>query len=195
MKNTSKIREINPDEITHLEVFDFDGTLVDTLVPELGKPIWLEKTGTDWPYRGWWGQKDSLSMEVFEGFEVLPEVIEGYEIAKANPNCYRVMMTGRLARNHKSGGVEEEVEVILAHHNLEFDKYLYNTGGRTESVKLRYLASLMSTFPNIKSVTLWDDRTSQIPTFEEWGETQKENGRIEDFTMHHVLGDHHNENP
>jgi FMN phosphatase YigB (HAD superfamily) len=39
--------------------FDFDDTLFHTPKPEQGEQIWKEKTGTDWPYSGWWGRPES----------------------------------------------------------------------------------------------------------------------------------------
>jgi len=41
-------------EIKKLISFDFDDTLVHTTLPAEGKVIWKEKTGEDWPHRGWW---------------------------------------------------------------------------------------------------------------------------------------------
>ena len=46
--------------------FDFDDTLVKTPLPEEGKIVWKEKTGTDWPHRGWWSKPESLDMEIFD---------------------------------------------------------------------------------------------------------------------------------
>ena len=43
-------------EISKLSVFDFDGTLIDTPLPDYGKAEYKKKTGEDWPFPGWWGQ-------------------------------------------------------------------------------------------------------------------------------------------
>jgi phosphoserine phosphatase len=37
-------------KITKLAVFDFDGTLVDTPLPENGRKEYKAKTGQDWPF-------------------------------------------------------------------------------------------------------------------------------------------------
>jgi hypothetical protein len=185
MEGKSTIRDIKPEEITKIEVFDFDGTLVDTLLPETGKPIWLEKTGKEWEHRGWWGRKESLDLEVFGGFEVIEDVIDGFKKAKEDPNTFVVMMTGRR------GKLKNEVKAILDHHGLKFDKYLYNYGGDTLTSKLKYLGSMLEVFPNVTDVTLWDDRDEHIPTFEQWGDNRCDEGRLTGFTMHHVESDRH----
>jgi phosphoserine phosphatase len=38
-----------------LAVFDFDGTLMNSPMPETGKQEWSEKMGKPFPFRGWWG--------------------------------------------------------------------------------------------------------------------------------------------
>jgi hypothetical protein len=37
--------------------FDFDGTMCFTPEPIEGEKVWQEKTGTVWPYTGWWSKK------------------------------------------------------------------------------------------------------------------------------------------
>lgn len=185
MEATSKIREIDVNEITAIEVFDFDGTLVDTLLPEIGKPIWKEKTGEDWPHRGWWGRKESLDISVFGVFEEIPEVREGYNKVSADESTYKVMMTGRM------GKLKEEVENVLTAHDFAFDKYLYNYGGSTLDVKLTYLGKLLSLFPNVTKVTLWDDRESHFVSFKQWGQSRINDGRLKEFVFNEVEGERH----
>jgi hypothetical protein len=49
-----------PDTIEVLQIFDFDATLFDTPLPETGTLEYEEKTGKRWPFKGWWGCKESL---------------------------------------------------------------------------------------------------------------------------------------
>jgi len=60
-----------------LSVFDFDGTLVNSPLPEEGKKEYKEKTGQDWPHAGWWGQPMSLDSEIFD-MNIIPSVIRAY---------------------------------------------------------------------------------------------------------------------
>jgi len=46
--------------------WDFDGTLFDTPLPEVGRDIWLEKTGNKYPHTGWWGRVESMDLTVFD---------------------------------------------------------------------------------------------------------------------------------
>ena len=54
------------EQIRKVSIYDFDGTLIKTPEPELGKKIWKEKTGEDYPHKGWWGKRESLDIDIFE---------------------------------------------------------------------------------------------------------------------------------
>ena len=89
--------------------FDFDDTLFHTPLPEEGKIVWKEKTGTEWPYRGWWGKSESIDDEIFD----IPKnewTYQRYLEAVADPDAYVIMATGRL---DKVPGMREGVESIL----------------------------------------------------------------------------------
>ena len=43
-----------------LHVWDFDGTLVNTPVPDTGRAQYESETGLPWPHKGWWGRAESL---------------------------------------------------------------------------------------------------------------------------------------
>jgi len=169
---------------TKLKVFDFDATLIDTPLPEVGKDIWLQKTGQEWPHKGWWGQADSLDLNVFD-MPAKSEVIADYEIARADEDAYVIMLTGRLSK------LSEEVKAVLDSKGLVFDEYRFNTGGSTDVVKMRTMDKLLKQYPSITSVALWDDRQSHIPIFEEWGKQHCESGRLKDFQITVVFSDHH----
>jgi len=186
----SKIKEILREDIENmpaqgpkkLSVFDFDGTTVDTGVPETHKPIWKEKTGTEWPYKGWWGRKESLDMNIFD-FPAKPDVKSDYQKERGNSDTMVVSLTGRRPK------LKDEVKAILDANGYRFDRYLYNYGSDTLSNKLEQLGDLLDEFPSIKSVKLWDDRDEHIPTFEQWGNGLVEKGRLESFNMNHVLNE------
>ena len=75
------LRENTEDQITKLSVFDFDGTTVDTGMPDTHKIIYKEKTGEDWPHKGWWGRPESLDTNIFD-FKAIPEVKSAYTTIK-----------------------------------------------------------------------------------------------------------------
>jgi len=179
------IEELDKVKSNKISVFDFDGTLVDTALPEYGKKIWKDKTGTDWPHIGWWGRIESLDMDVFDN-PTLPSVISAYNKERSNPNTTVVMLTGR--REKLSSGVE----AILAQKGLTFDQYLYNYGGETSQNKKEQMGNMLDELPNVRYIEMWDDRTEHIKTFEDWGNELVSSGRLDGFKVNHVISDHHN---
>jgi len=166
-------------EITKLAVFDFDGTLVDTPLPEFGKKEYKEKTGKDWPFPGWWGQPLSLDMSIFD-MPTVPMVMSAYKKEKSSPNTGMIMLTGRMVK------LGDKVKDILDAKGLKFDEYHYNNGGSTDVAKLRTLDSLLKKYPDVTTVEMWDDREEHLPIFQKWGDDKVEEGRLKDFKINHV---------
>lgn len=183
-KNIKEMRVLNKEKITGLDVFDFDGTLVNTELPQTGKIIWAEETGTPWPHRGWWGREESLSLEVFEQ-PANPKVVLDWKDSWADESKMVIMLTGRMPK------LSNHVEAILQKHNLKFDRYLYNYGGRTLENKLDQMSKILKEFPTIKTLRMWDDRDEHVPTFKQWGNGLVENGRLDEFVFTHVISDNH----
>lgn len=171
-------------EITKLAVFDFDGTLVDTPLPEFGKKEYKEKTGKDWPFPGWWGQPLSLDMNVFE-MPTVPMVMSAYKKEKSNPSTGMIMLTGRMIK------LGDKVKDILDTKGLKFDEYHYNNGGSTDVAKLRTLDTLLNKYQQVKTVEMWDDRDEHLPIFQEWGDRKVKEGRLKSFKINHVPQDRH----
>ena len=170
--------------ITKISVFDFDGTLIDTPLPDKGKITHQEKTGKPWPHKGWWSKPESLDATIFD-MPLIQSVINTYKEEKASPNTLIVMMTGRIPR------LSKEVEAILKSKGLTFDKYIYNMGGATVDSKVNSLNKLLSEYPKVTDILLNDDRVEHIPAFEAWGEQQRTSGRITNFKINLVPSGHH----
>jgi pyruvate-formate lyase len=163
------------EEVYKVSVFDFDGTLIDTALPGEGKKIWKEKTGTEYPHAGWWGRKESLYVDVYDNAP-FDDVVSDYRKAVSEPNTHVSLCTGRMVK------LSNEVNAILNKYNFKFDDVVLNGDGRfskgsgdTVAFKIRYLASLQKTFPNLKEIEFWDDRDEHIPTFKQWGDQQRIN--------------------
>jgi HAD domain family 1 in Swiss Army Knife RNA repair proteins len=165
---------------TKLSVFDFDNTLIATPLPDSGKIAYEEKTGKSWPHKGWWGQADSLDMNVFD-IQPNPDVVSDFKKEKSSDTTLTVMLTGRLKK------LSNFVKAILDKHNLTFDEYHFNNGGRTDEEKLKTLDELLDKYPSIKIVEQWDDRLSHIPKFEAWGKEKCMSGRLKDFKVNVVF--------
>jgi len=171
-------------KFTKLAVFDLDGTLVDTPLPEEGKKTYKEKTGKDWPHSGWWGQPMSLDMSVFD-IPTIPNVISDYKKEVSNPDTMVVMVTGRMVK------LTDMVKNILDKHGLKFHEYHFNRGGSTDIAKKKTFDQILSEHPSIKEVTLFDDRLEHIPIFQAWGDEQVESGRLNDFNINVVPSTRH----
>jgi FMN phosphatase YigB (HAD superfamily) len=150
-------------KITRIEIFDFDGTLIDTPLPDDGKLQWILKTGLEWPHKGWWGKRESLRLDVFD-MPVIQEVIDAYDKVKDDDSVLKVMMTGRMQ------GLSREVEMILEENNLVFDEYHYNTGGDTFTCKTRTTEDLVKRYIGVTHVQMYDDRVLHIEGFKKLGE-------------------------
>jgi hypothetical protein len=163
-------------EITTLSVFDFDGTLIDSPMPDTGRVEYEQKTGKPWPHQGWWGRVESLDMDVFD-IKPIPSVIADYKTEKVDPNTSVIMLTGRMQK------LSDKVMAILKANGLEFDGYYFNRGGSTDVEKIRTLNKVLDEQPSIKVVKMWDDRLEHIPIFEQWGKEKVESGVLEDFNI------------
>lgn len=182
IKESKEIEDI--DAKTKLDVFDFDGTLVNTPIPDDdNKAIWKEKTGKEWK-GGWFGNPDSLNMDVFE-MTTIPSVISDYKKSHSNPDAVTIMLTGRIP------SVGKYVKAILDDKGLKFDDYLYNEGGSTDDEKIRHMEMILKYNPNIREVEMWDDRTPHIPTFQKWGDEMVEGGYLDKFHINHIPGFRH----
>lgn len=166
-------------KITKLSIFDFDGTLIDTPLPEVGKKIWLEKKGTPWPHEGYWGRHESLDLEVFE-MPTVADVITDYEKEYADENTAVVLLTGRMVK------LTDHVMAVLKSKELVFDDYHLNRGGETSQAKIKSMEKLLIKYPDVTEMTLWDDRLLHVPIFQAFGDELLKTGRIKYFKINVV---------
>lgn len=181
IRSSKEIEDI--DEKTKLYVFDFDGTLVDTPLPEEGKKIWEEKTGKEWK-GGWFSEPESLNMDIFD-MPVLPDVISAYNKIASDSSVLKVMLTGRIQVLNKY------VKDILDSKGLKFDDYLYNDGGETSQNKRNHIEMILKYNPNIREVIIFDDRDEHIPVFQKWGDDLVEQGLLDSLKINHVHSNRH----
>ena len=172
----SKLRLImetvgDPLDINKIAIFDFDGTLMDTPLPEKGKVEWEEKTGSPYPHRGWWSKRESLDTEVFD-IQPIKSTISDYVIESDTPNTYMVMLTGRLPNQ------KDQVEDILHSNDIVFDEYHYKDDGDTLNSKLNTIVSLLNRFPNTELIEMYEDREPHAIAFEEWGKENEVNLKV-----------------
>jgi hypothetical protein len=171
-----------------LSIFDFDGTLVRSPMPDVGRLMYEQKTGVKYPHRGWWGRVESLDTTMFD-IETIPEVIKDYKLEIADPANFVVLMTGRQPQ------FTEIVKTIIESKELKFDDYYFNTGGETCSVKKFQIMEILKQQPDIKVIKLWDDRVAHIPQFKRFFEGLLDEARINSYEIHLVDGGQHDPLP
>jgi hypothetical protein len=173
------MENLDKTKVVELNVFDFDGTTMDTLYPEIAKPIYKEKTGNDWPFKGWWGRRESLDMDIFD-FKPLPAVKADYDKVASKAGAMNVSLTGRRPK------LKNEVKAILDANGYKFHRYMYNYGSDTLSNKIEQIGNLLEEFPNIKHISMWDDRVEHVPHFKEFLEGLAKEGKIESYNFTQV---------
>jgi hypothetical protein len=140
-----------------LVIFDFDGTLFRSpLKPE------------EWPEgKGWWGRPESLDEPCVPAYPDpdwwVPEVVEEARGAIDDPDVHAVLLTGRLKKKFT-----DRIDDLLAQATLDFDEVLLTHGkGGTIGFKLRALERLLEERPEIRMVTIWDDREDHVQPISE----------------------------
>ena len=74
------------------------------------------------------------------------------------------MLTGRLPQQHN------QVEGLLSSNEIYFDEYHYKGNGDTLGSKINTIETLLSKYPNVDSIEMWEDRVPHATEFKKWGE-------------------------
>lgn len=171
-------------KITKLSIFDFDQTLVSSPTPEIGRNIYKEKTGLDWPHQGWWSKPESLDMSIFD-IAAYEDVVNAHAKELAAADTAVIMLTGRITK------LSQHVEDVLAQKGLKFDEHHYNRGGETGDAKMKTMTKLLEKYTDVTYIEMWDDRDLHIERFRQFGEDLIKSGRLTHFKVNHVNSDHH----
>lgn len=153
--------------IVKISVFDFDQTLINTPDKEEGPELWKQKTGEEWPHRGWWGRAETLDPNIFE-IEPNQNVVRAYEKEYWDPNTLTVLMTGRHV------GLWDEIMHILNKFGLEFDVYSLKKKSPTLDEKIEKIEALIDQYPDVKTLEIWEDREEHVKVFREWGDNKEQ---------------------
>lgn len=156
--------------VKKVAVIDMDGTLIDTTGPQEGRQVWKQKTGTDFPHKGWWSKRETLDVNIFDN-DLHEDIFAEYQRVKSEEGTFVILCTGRIIP------LRRQVQDVLDKHNLEFDDVILNgdkrfsvKGGENDTLnfKVRVLSSLSNRFPNLEEIEFWDDRLDHKETFEKW---------------------------
>eukprot|EP01103_Thecamoeba_quadrilineata_P015444 TRINITY_DN4890_c0_g1_i1.p1 TRINITY_DN4890_c0_g1~~TRINITY_DN4890_c0_g1_i1.p1 ORF type:complete len:358 (+),score=60.66 TRINITY_DN4890_c0_g1_i1:23-1096(+) len=152
-----------------LNIFDFDGTLFRSPVPNprlwdrtlLGKLLNTLETGG----YGWFQNTLTLSPPYVPSpapsHYFNSKIVKKVKASMKNPEATTVLLTGR------SANFEEIITGLLRNHDLEFDHYGFKevgTGVTTKQFKERYVRHLVSVVKP-DHIRLWEDRANHVQFF------------------------------
>lgn len=141
--------------IKKISFYDFDGCLMNTPEPEDGKRIYKEKTGVDYPHKGWWGRKESLDMNIFD-IKYNDSVYRRYLKDKSNNNVLTILLTNRMDK------LSDEVINILSKFDINFDEYSFKSGNKEKVDRIKYF---LSYYNDVDTIDIYDDRDKELVEF------------------------------
>lgn len=162
-----------------LAIYDFDGTLFDSPDRNKGEKFYVEHTGFQFPFKGWWGRPESLNPPIVpqnpNSNWFFGKPLESYK-KNSTGDVIIVLMTGRPFK------LRNRIQEILKTQSLEFDIEIFRgmkgqIGNDTIQIKLFELNKILNQFP-ISSVEMWEDRTEHMIEFENFLKKKKINFEI-----------------
>lgn len=141
-----------------IRIWDFDGCLMNTPMPDTGRIIWKEKTGKEYPHVGWWGRLESMNDDVFDiqpRWDVL-------DIFNSDTNTINFILTSRLPR------FTDLIWNLVDKHNLDITDVFTKTNAEKGERIFEILSTIDTT--NINIVEFYDDRDKEIISANEWKE-------------------------
>jgi hypothetical protein len=130
-----------------LAVFDFDGTLMNSPEKEVGIPQWEKVKGQPYPYKGWWGRRESLDTEVFD-IKPFPLVLAQLEKEKATPDTQVIILTSRMEK------LRSEVEKILDANGIVVDDVILKRGNEDKG---DIILKIEKYNQDLKEIVVYDD--------------------------------------
>ena len=181
--------------VSHLHIFDMDGTLVRTPEPGPGKQLYhaSHPKGRSWEEdhgKSWWRNPISLTGPDHAPFTSHPieKTIKGYRAAKRDKRSRVIIMTGRENTPAMRKAVQRTLNSIgVTGHRPGRDLFLKPpTDARGNATITHYwksdmLRRFLHEHPNLKHVHMWDDRDHHIRHF---AKTLNALGMA--HTLHHV---------
>ena len=133
--------------------FDFDGTLMDTPMPDIGKLMWKKKKGTDYPHIGWWGRLESVDSEVFD-IQPKPQVLDIYNSGK-DEYVLDYILTSRMPK------FKSAISELLEKHNIKMlDIFLASSLDKGQRI-VKFIEDSLN-YIDISVIEFYDDRDKEI---------------------------------
>ena len=134
---------------------DLDGTLMATPEPQEGMKIWKEKTGQDYPFKGWWSKPESLDLNVFD-IKPFEGVLNLVRMEKKSPDTYVIILTSRMER------LRPYVQAVLDANDIKVDRLDMKTIEKSKGEKV---LDYIKEFPDLEEIDVYDDRDSDIDAY------------------------------
>lgn len=144
--------------IKKLVAFDFDGTLSDSPMPQVGKEIWSRVNGKEYPHKGWWGKAESLDTDVFD-IKLFKAIEKRLRAEIADKESYVIILTSRMEK------LRPQLERILADNKIVVDKLDMKYG--PEKTKGEKILDYTKKFPKLSAIDVYDDRKCDIDSYKE----------------------------
>ena len=148
----------NKDKTSILRVafYDFDGTIIDSPMPDLGKLLWAKENGISYHHKGWWSKPESLDMSIFD-IKGVRAVEQRLQKDINNKNCWTVLLTNRLSK------LESEVLKVLNHLNINLDELqMMDKINLSKSMRVKYT---LQGLPQANQIDIYDDDDKNISDF------------------------------
>lgn len=143
--------------IEEVHFFDFDGCIMDSPLPETGKIIYEQITGTKYPHLGWWGRSESLDLNIFD-IKTKADVEDIYRMVVQDPHKHVVLLTNRQLK------LGHLVKTILDKHQLPFEHYSYKSNNDEKGDRI--LKIMREFYPGVKNIIFYDDDQKHLDNAE-----------------------------
>jgi len=130
-----------------LAIFDFDGTLINSPEKEIGIPRWERIKGQKYPYKGWWGRKESLDTEVFD-IKPFPNILAQLNKERATPDTSVIILSSRMEK------LRPEVEKILDMNGIVVDDVILRRGNENKGDVILKIENYNQ---DLKEIVVYDD--------------------------------------
>lgn len=141
--------------IKRLIAVDFDGCLIDSPEPEVGKKIWKLIKGYDYEYKGWWGRPESLDLDVFN-IKPFPEVLKILKKEMMHEDTHVIILTSRVEK------LRSKLQAVLDYNDIKVDKLDMK---RNEKTKGEKILDYIDYFEDLEEISVYDDRDSDIESY------------------------------
>ena len=149
MKDKNKIKQ--------LFLFDFDGCIIDSIMPDEGKKIWEKEYNKKFPHVGWWSKPESLDINIFN-IKPFQSVLNILKKETNKSDTYVIILTSRLEK------LRPYVQNVLDINNIHVNRLDMKKNEKTKGNKI---LDYVQKFPNLKEINTYDDMESNIQSYKE----------------------------